>query len=183
MAEKTPGERYDAAERQARVVDLRRQRIPFHKIGEQLGISRQRAQQLYEEAIQAVKEPSVRAHRAEMLEQLDELEQAALKVLATEHVVVQQGHIVSKILDEDEEGNPVYGEPLIDDAPVLNAIDRLLKIQERRARLVGADAATKVEVESHVDPESIELLRLIKQREQSNQDERKQMIDNSGDPE
>ena len=34
-------------------------------------------------------------------------------------------------------------QPLADDAPVLAAVDRLLKIQERRARLLGLDQPTK----------------------------------------
>jgi hypothetical protein len=39
------------------------------------------------------------------------------------------------------------GEPVLDDAPVLAAIDRLLRIQERRARLLGLDAPTRSRIE------------------------------------
>jgi cell division septal protein FtsQ len=70
--------------------------------------------------------------RALELARLDRLEIAANEVLEREHVTVSNGRIV------------VLGEsPLPDDAPVLAAIDRLLKIQERRARLLGLDAPTK----------------------------------------
>ncbi|KOG84471.1 hypothetical protein ACZ90_25050 [Streptomyces albus subsp. albus] len=66
------------------------------------------------------------------LERLDRLEAAANEVLEREHVTVSNGRVV--VLHET---------PLPDDGPVLAAIDRLLKIQERRARLLGLDAPTK----------------------------------------
>ncbi|MFJ6319693.1 hypothetical protein ACIQJW_26785 [Streptomyces californicus] len=66
------------------------------------------------------------------LERLDRLEAAANEVLEREHVTVSNGRVV--VLHEA---------PLPDDGPVLAAIDRLLKIQERRARLLGLDAPTK----------------------------------------
>lgn len=58
---------------------------------------------------------------------------AAMEVLEREHVTVSNGRVVS--LDD--------GTPLPDDGPVLQAIDRLLRIQERRARLLGLDAPVK----------------------------------------
>jgi len=63
-------------------------------------------------------------------------------VLERNHFTVTQG------------GQVVYhgGEALVDDAPVLAAIDRLLKIDEqrrrvdeRRSKLLGLDMPTKVE--------------------------------------
>jgi hypothetical protein len=68
------------------------------------------------------------------LAKLDELELDFRRVKNTEHVKVAGGTIVR---DEN-------GVPLIDDSPVLAAGDRLLKIQERRARLLGIDAPERV---------------------------------------
>ncbi|MGI8870610.1 MAG: hypothetical protein ACR2F6_17620 [Mycobacteriales bacterium] len=65
-----------------------------------------------------VQEPAEDLRKLE-LERLDRMYQAALKVLKTEHVMVQHGKIVC-----DEDGIPVP-----DDAPVLAAIDRLLSVQ------------------------------------------------------
>ena len=73
------------------------------------------------------------------LERLDRLYEAAVGVLERHHVTVSQGRVVQ--LD---------GEPLPDDGPVLQAIDRLLKLQERRARLLGLDAAQKLDVSGNV---------------------------------
>ena len=54
-----------AAERQARVVGLRRQRVTFAEIGRAEGISEQRAWQVYQAALHAIVAPSVAEHRAE----------------------------------------------------------------------------------------------------------------------
>ncbi|WP_188195602.1 hypothetical protein [Nonomuraea sp. SYSU D8015] len=43
------------------------------------------------------------------------------------------------------------GAPLVDDGPKLAAIDRLLKIQARRAALLGLDAEKKVSVSGGVN--------------------------------
>ncbi|WP_329163934.1 hypothetical protein OHB49_28890 [Streptomyces sp. NBC_01717] len=71
--------------------------------------------------------------RALELDRLDGMYAAAMEVLEREHVTVSNGRVVS--LDD--------GTPLPDDGPVLQAIDRLLRIQERRARLLGLDAPVK----------------------------------------
>jgi len=174
------------------VVRLRAQKHTFRQIADKLGLSVSRVHALNERAVRRCVEPSVRAIRLEMLEQLDELEQAALKVLATTHFVVSQGHLVSPVLGrepdtlDDGSENPkagelIFGDPLIDDGPVLAAIDRLVKIQERRARLVGADAATKVEARVEIDPSSIELVKLIRQREERNAVERADLVRQTGE--
>jgi hypothetical protein len=58
-------------------------------------------------------------------------------VLEAEHHVTQVGRLV----------RGPDGEPLRDHGPTLAAIDRLLKIMERRAKLVGLDAPVRARVE------------------------------------
>jgi hypothetical protein len=100
-----------------------------------------------EEAARRV-DPKIDAWRAIIVERLegalarlDTLEQAALKVLERHHITVNNGRVIV-----------VDGEPLLDDGPVLQAIDRLVKIEGERQRnaaslrqLFGLDAPTKVE--------------------------------------
>jgi hypothetical protein len=76
--------------------------------------------------------------RQEELQRLDALWARAWMVLERHHVTVSHGRIVC---GDD-------GDPLLDDGPVLAAIDRLLKIQERRSKFLGLDAPTKHEVVS-----------------------------------
>jgi negative regulator of sigma E activity len=144
--------------------------LTFTAIGRQLGVTRQRAHQLFQAALAAILSPAVEALRAEHLAETAEARRRVLEVLGTKHVVVQQGHVVSEITGEDDEGRPIYGAPLIDHGPTLDAVRTLAAIQAREAKLVGADAPTKVEatVTEIVDPQTIELRQLIAERQAAN---------------
>lgn len=143
--ERVPGQMLDAAERRARVADMRRQRMSFTAIGKELGVSRQRAREIYREACAAILAPAIEALRAEHLAETEEARLVALRVMRRDHVVVSQGHIVSEITGHDEAGEPIYGDPLVDDGPKLDAARTLIAIQQREMRLVGGDAPAKVE--------------------------------------
>lgn len=174
-------QRLAAMEKRAKVVELRRQGLTFAAIGQEMGFSYQRAQTLYRQALAAVVSPAVEALRAEHLEELAEARERVLGVMRTDHVVVQQGHVVSKVIGTDDEGKPIYGDPLIDDGPVLDAARTLATLQARESRLVGADAPQKVEasVEHTVDPASIELRGLIEQQREANDAERARLAGES----
>ncbi len=94
--------------------------------------------------------------RRRELSRLDRMSAAAQRVLEKEHVLVSGGRVVRQVLD-DGDGSPVldkFGEPVLvplkDDGPALAAIDRLLKISESRRKLLGLDAAQKVQNDVHV---------------------------------
>jgi len=150
------------AERRTRVLAMRVEQRPYREIAIELGISEDVAEKDYQRAVEA-RRTALDANRdaAVAIEtaKLDALEQAAWQVLKAKHVTVSQGRIVGRYTGRflrDEEGEIMrdgLGKPLMeveeieDDAPVLAAIDRLVKIAERRARLRGLDAPTKVEVD------------------------------------
>lgn len=121
------------AERDAEAARLRSKGWQYPRIAAQLGF-KHRADAY--NAVQRVLKETVREAGDEIrtleLERLDALYAAASDVLEREHVTVSNGRVVD-----------LLGTPLPDDGPVLAAIDRLLKIQERRARLLGLDAPTK----------------------------------------
>jgi hypothetical protein len=81
-----------------------------------------------------VAEPAAAAVAFE-LERLDHLYQAALAVLEAQHITVSNGRVIE--LD---------GVPLPDDGPVLQAIDRLVRISESRRKLLGLDQPVKAQV-------------------------------------
>ncbi|MCU1685097.1 MAG: hypothetical protein JWQ81_5836 [Amycolatopsis sp.] len=85
------------------------------------------------------------------LERLGEMRQSALEVLERIHLTVSQG----KVIKHD------FGIPLEDSAPRLAAIDRLLRVEERIAKLMGLDAPTRSEIEARVEQKPAELLALI----------------------
>lgn len=144
--------RPDVAARRARVLAARTEHVPYADIAAAEGISESTARSDYQRALEALKreqDGQARFNVARQLAALDVAERAAWKVLRTDHITVQHGKIVRH--EEGEDGTP--GKPVLDDGPVLNAIDRILKISERRARLLGLDAPTRIEVSDTVDAE------------------------------
>lgn len=90
---------------------------------------------------------SLEKHRAREDDKLDMLEQKALEILNTDHYVVDKGQVIR---------NPYTGEPLVDDAPKLAAMDRILKIIDAKRKLYGLDAPVRAEVK-HTTDTSIEI--------------------------
>lgn len=141
----------DHAEQDADAARLRARGMTYEVIATELGYcNRAAARAAVERALVAtVTEPAAEVRQME-LARLDEMYRAALAVLERQHLTVSHGKVVytggTQVLDE--RGNVTYigGEPLFDDAPVLQAIDRMIRIMERRAKLLGLDAPTKVEV-------------------------------------
>lgn len=93
--------------------------------------------------------------RALELQSYDELEAQCWRVLQNEHVVFQNGKVV--LYD---------GSPIDDDRFVLETIDRILKIKERRARLLGLDAPTKAEITT-IDSVEAEIAKLERELAES----------------
>lgn len=126
----------ETARRDAEAAELRAQAYTYQQIADQLGFAdKGEAHHAVQRALQAiVKEPAEKL-RALELSRLDAMYEAAMRVLERRHVTVFNGKIMY-----------IGEEPLIDDAPVLQAIDRLLKVQERRARLLGLDAPKQLDV-------------------------------------
>ena len=75
--------------------------------------------------------------RFQELQSLDEMERHLWGSLRKEHVLVQQGRVI--IQD---------GAPVQDERFVLEALDRILKIKERRSKYLGLDAQVRVSVEA-----------------------------------
>lgn len=91
-------------------------------------------------------EPVADEYRAILDDQLDSMYRSVMRVLETTHLKVNDGRVV--YYDEPDGNGPP--KPLLDDSPVLAAVDRLLKIQKARRELYGLDAPTKVETSGSV---------------------------------
>lgn len=150
----------ETAKRDAEAAKLRSEGKTYDQIAEALEFSdRSLARRAVERALAAtVREPADELRQLELI-RLDALWVEAVKVMTTEHITVNNGRVIE-----------VDGVPLKDDAPTLQAIDRLLKIMERRAKLVGLDSPTKVEVLS-VDALDREIERLTAELGSSEADE------------
>ncbi|MFJ1539307.1 hypothetical protein ACIODS_12260 [Micromonospora chalcea] len=136
-------QRAATAKRRAEAVAMRMSGATYDTIAEALGYASKAAAYVditrALEANVAEQHRTVELYREEELQSLDVLLAEAWAVLKRDHVTVSHGRIM---YDDTGEGEP---KPLLDDGPVLSAIDRILKIRERRAKLLGLDAPTKVE--------------------------------------
>lgn len=142
----------DSARRDAQAAELRAEGRSYQQIADELGLANKgSAHHAVRRALRDISEKPAQAVRDLELRRLDAMYEAVMEVLERRHVTVSHG----KVIDLD-------GEPLIDDGPVLQAVDRLLKIQARRAALLGLDAETKVNLSGGVtyeivavDPEAL----------------------------
>jgi hypothetical protein len=125
-----------AREREARALELRRDGHTHAEIAEIFGVTRQIATRIINRGMDRIVQEPAEQKRLIDLERLDQLHLEALAVLRRTHYVVQGG----KIARDDD------GKPLVDDAPILQAITTIVRLMERRARLLGLDAAQKHEV-------------------------------------
>ncbi len=130
------------AERRAKLIQERLKGRLFEDIWEELGYaSRSAATKDFHRAFElriADQRTSVEVYRELELTRLDQYTLEAIQVLHTRHYAITPSGKVGR--------HPETDEVLIDDGPTLAALDRLLKIQARRARLLGLDAPQKMEV-------------------------------------
>jgi orotate phosphoribosyltransferase-like protein len=132
--------RHTTANKRKRIVKLRDQGLTYREICDEVGLSLNAVWQHYQAAMRDIPAAEAAAHREnlskhlnEQLDRIDMAREAAMEVLAARHVMVSQGRVVS-----------IEGEPIIDDAMVLTAIDRLIKLDDQEAKLLGLYAETKM---------------------------------------
>lgn len=126
------------AERDREACRLRARRMTYQQISDQLGYGgASNAHRAVQKVLAEIPRDAANELIQLELDQLDMMTEAVLQVLEANHYVVSQGRLI--YLHED-------APPLTDDSPVLAAVDRLLKIQERRARLLGLDQPSKATV-------------------------------------
>lgn len=164
-----PGRRRSAQtmERDARAYDLFRRGLSYRQIAAELGVSHQTAFDAVRRAARdnATDPLEAAAARQVFLDRLQDYRRSAQRVLSTRHYAHTQA------------GKLVYGPPgpdgkpqlLTDDAPVLQALDRLLKIDDMELRIRDLYPAVKSRVEviteDAVDAECARLVAEIAERE------------------
>lgn len=167
MAEETPGPGYthgadgkfikttDSAERDAEAARLRGLGWSYRRIAREMGYANASGpQKAVQRALAAIQQEAAEEVRALELARLDGLWEKAAEIFGKDSLLVQQGRVVRVPVDIDGTASPVVDEEL-----KLKALDRLLRIQERRARLLGLDAPSRLSVEAEqLGAEILELL-------------------------
>lgn len=135
---------------QNEILELYVRHANFNEVARILGLSNVYVKKLYSKALKDIIVDKVDDYRRVEMVRLDKLHSKAMEVLEAFHPVVNAGVVVRDII-EDANGNPVLNENgerktyrLQDQTPLLQAIDRVVKVSERRSRLLGLDMPTKV---------------------------------------
>jgi hypothetical protein len=166
-----PSSRKNVAERAEEQAEAYRLRLRGHSlraIGSIMGFSHEKARQLIALEAEKLTLPLADELRKQQLDRLNDARLAVMAVLERKHVHISDGRVVR---DKDPETG-LLGEPIEDDAPVLQAVDRLVKIEDRIAKLLGLDAPVQSEINATVETRPAELLTLIERaRQQSEEDE------------
>lgn len=139
-------QRHVSAERRKRIVELRDEGLSFRAIAADVGIDVHNVWRHYQNAMRDIPAEVVAAHaanqasrRAEQLARIDMERETVMEVLTAFHVTVSQGRVVD-----------LNGDPVADTAPVLAAVDRLVRLDDQEAKLLGLYAKTEVNVSGGV---------------------------------
>jgi predicted transcriptional regulator len=125
----------ETAVRDQEAARLRSQSLTYQQIADQLEVTKAAAYKMVQRAMADVDKEPAEAAVAFELEKLDTMEADILERLAKRHLMVSVGKVVR-----------IDGEPLEDDDFALRAHALLLRVAERRAKLLGLDSATKLDV-------------------------------------
>jgi hypothetical protein len=129
-------------DRDARAVELRRRHLNYQQIATEMGYADKSGAYLAVQRGLADQcgEASAEVRQLE-LERLDDIARGFQRIFATRHYVVSVG--AGKVVMDPRRP----GEPLVDDAPVIQAGLALLRVMERRAKYLGLDAPAQSRVE------------------------------------
>ena len=143
-----PSHRAMVAQRRAKAIELKNRGLSWQQVAEQMQPDYNDSDGSPSAAFacvdvtralkQANKELSMglEEYREAARMRLDGLRRQVFAVLARPHYVLHQGQIV----------NGPDGQPLKDDGAVLAAVDRLMRIEERQAKIDGTDASEKLTI-------------------------------------
>jgi hypothetical protein len=139
----------NSAQRDAAAAKLRAEGKTYDAIAEALNFNdRSAARKGVQRALVAVVQEAGDELRALEVERMNRLLDTAWQIMERPHYAHSAGRLI--LMDD---------EPVLDDAPSLMAMDRILKIMERRAKLLGLDAPVRHEVLT-IDAIDQELARL-----------------------
>jgi hypothetical protein len=126
------------AQRRAEMMRLRAEGLTLAQIGEQMGITADAVQGVIDRALRSMVKAPADELRALELARCDELMTEAMAIVRAPMQTVRSGDPV-----QDPESCAVVVEVVADAAPKLAAINTVLRVMERRARLLGLDMPTK----------------------------------------
>lgn len=145
----------ESAQRDADALRLKARGLSLQAISDRLGYGGAgNVSRALDRAVQLIVGPDARLYFEQQMLTLDDLTVKVYDILDSEHPLVSEGRVVKGADDL----------PLPDPDMTLKATDRLLRILERRAKLLGLDAAIKLEAVVHeVTQQDVELAELLRE--------------------
>lgn len=133
------------ADQTAECYELKLRGWTHRQIAAHLGLSVGTVHNRIQSEIDARVQPLAAEMRAVTADRLDHMRRKVHEVLDRHHVTVSNGKVIY-----------LGDEPLQDDGPVLAAVDRLNRIEERWAKLFGLDAPQQLDIvqEQRIDLDS-----------------------------
>ncbi len=166
---------HEVAEMRRRIVELRDQGLEFREIAREVGRDVAVVWRQYQRAMRQIPAAAVEEHARKAAQRLDEQllridmeREVLMDIVAKRHVHISNGRVVCEYKGTDPEtGKPVYGDPYEDDAPTMQAIDRLCRLDDQEAKLLGIYPKQTISVErptSELDSAVIALIEQAKAR-------------------
>jgi len=165
----------DMAERDQRIVALKRQGRSFQQIADELGISKSGAIlgfQRVKKRVDEATDEGYAEYRDEQLARIATMREVVADVVAARHVTISNGHVIREMIGREDDGTPVYGDPYEDHGPVLAAVDRMVKLDDQEAKLLGLYPKQAVSISretSEVDAAVIDMIRRAQERADAQQ--------------
>lgn len=168
----------ESVERDAEACRLYERGWSQQRISDELGYGgKSNVSQALKRARQEVIRPAAQEMVDRELNVLEYLIDQALEILERNHVTVSHGRVI-RLGAAPEEGEPDTREPLLDDGPTLQAIATLQRLYESRRKLMGTDAAQKVDATVHeVTEQDLAIRDLISQAKAKNAMQREALKD------
>lgn len=134
------------------------------EIAAKLNITQSRVSTLYREALEFLPVRTVIQNRALMMMENREAVDRVLDVLRGDHPYVSEGRIIHEVIGHTADNRPVYGEPLQDVKPILQAATTLTALHVRLSNWIGADAPKRLETANlHVKAEDLRISPIVEQ--------------------
>lgn len=153
------GQTMTSLERDARAVQMRAMCYSYSEIADTLGYGgAPNAHRAVARAHKRILKPAVMTHVATSLAELDAIIVRLIGIMHRRHVITAKGEIV-----RDEAGNP-----LIDSGPELAALAQWRQATESRRKLLGLDAAAKIDVNTDgMSDVDVAILTLVQEMERN----------------
>jgi transposase-like protein len=138
---------------------------------DEMGVDRSTISRWLKKAWEGRVEPAAAQLREVELEKLDRLERLALAVVDRPHLLVSAGRVV--MLLNETSGKE---EPILDDGPILAAIDRLVRISVARAEIAGFKAPVKIQGEMRLPGLDPQLRKELEEAQALAEEQRRQIL-------